>query len=145
MRRSSKTFLFNLLIVEATNRMVGLAIRPWRLYEVNPQRRDRLAFMDDMHELIYSVLSPTEIKDISVGVLQQLTERINEVTGSIETELFIWVRKQFTTATTYTIHGPENPFAMDPELEEPFWGFDACLVRLIVGIFPSLTTAERDA
>ena len=90
--------------------------------------------MDEMHELTYSVLSPTGIKDISVGVLQQPTERINEVTGGIETELFLWVRKQFPMATTHMIHGPEKPFAMDPGLEEPFWDFDASLIRLIVGI-----------
>lgn len=82
------------------------------------KERDRPAFMDDMHELIYSVLNPIGIKDISVGVLSA-AERINEVTGSIETELFIWVRKQFTIATTHTIHGPENPFAVVPLTEAP--------------------------
>ncbi|OCL09481.1 cytochrome P450 [Glonium stellatum] len=142
-QRASKTLLFNPLIVEVTGRMVGFDNQTMNILRHKSAKEEgRSVLMDEMHEMIYSVLSPTEIKDISVGVLQQLTECINEVTGSIETDLFLWVRSQFTMATTYAIYGPENPFVMNPSLEEPFWDFEEGLIKLIVGIFPSLTARK---
>jgi cytochrome P450 len=99
-------------------------------------------FMSAVHDLIYTSLLPAEIKDMSIDVLAQLTQRLNKVKDGEEGDLFLWVRKQFTVATTHSIYGPENPFALDPSLEGPFWDFEAGIISLIVGVFPSITARK---
>ncbi|OCK79732.1 cytochrome P450 [Lepidopterella palustris CBS 459.81] len=142
-QRASKTLQFNPLIVEMTNRMLKFDDHTMKVLRENGSTNGgQLGFMDSLHEMTYTVLSPEGIKEISDIVLQQLSERINSVTEPIEIDLFLWVRKQFTIATTYTFYGPENPFVIDPSLEQPFWDFEAGVIGLLAGIFPSITARK---
>ncbi|KAF2816431.1 cytochrome P450 [Mytilinidion resinicola] len=141
-QRGSKALSFNKLIVEITGRMVSFNSASMSILRGSDRTQSESPFMQGVHEIIYAALTPAEIKDMSLDVLAQLTQRLNKVTDGEEGDLFLWVRKQFTVATTHALYGPENPLALDPSLEVPFWEFEAGIISLIVGIFPSITARK---
>ncbi|KAF2496755.1 cytochrome P450 [Lophium mytilinum] len=144
-QRSSKALSFNKLIVEITGRMVSFNSASMSILRGPDLTQSESPFMQAVHEIIYTALTPAEIKEMSIDVLAQLTQRLNKVTNGEEGDLFLWVRKQFTVATTHALYGPSNPFALDPSLEAPFWDFEAGIISLIVGVFPSITARKAYA
>lgn len=52
----------------------------------------------------------------------------------IELDLYKWIRKSFSMASTEAIYGPGNPFAKQPELAESFWDFDKGLTQILFGM-----------
>ncbi|KAF2179836.1 cytochrome P450 [Zopfia rhizophila CBS 207.26] len=143
-QRASTTLLFAPLIIGFTDRMVGFQDKTSvaKIRDLKAKEENRPDFMDRMHDMMYFVLSPSEINIVSAIMLEQLSNRINAVPNETERELFEWVREQFTAVTSYAFHGPENLFAMEPRLIEDFFIFERGLVGLMSSPVPQLTARK---
>ncbi|KAL8656292.1 MAG: hypothetical protein Q9226_002711 [Calogaya cf. arnoldii] len=60
----------------------------------------------------------------------------------VEINLYQWVRKAMTVASTEAVYGPKNPFNHKPELEDAFWDFESDLTMILFGIAPSITARK---
>jgi cytochrome P450 len=97
--------------------------------------------MPESHDMIASVLGPgPQLNDITKLQLEIFTETLGKLKpreGEV-VDLLEWLREQFTMANTRAIYGPENPFAMHPELIKDFWVFEQGMIGLLANILPSI-------
>lgn len=56
----------------------------------------------------------------------------------IEVNLFSWMRRHFSIASTEAIYGPANPFKKHADLEQAFWDFDSDFTMILLGIWPQV-------
>ena len=79
----------------------------------------------DTHRETWPTLAPGPQLDLMIqSMLSSLLIFLDEFAGVGEattTDLYAWVRRAFTLAGTETIYGPENPFSLEPQLENAFW------------------------
>ena len=80
----------------------------------------------DTHRETWPVLAPGPQLDILVeSMLTNLLPFLNQIADAEETDvpidLYAWVRHAFTLAGTDTLYGPDNPFRLEPGLEDAFW------------------------
>ena len=80
----------------------------------------------DTHRETWPTLAPGPQLDLMIqNMLSSLLTFLDEFAGAGEvtttTDLYAWVRRAFTLAGTETLYGPENPFSLEPNLEDAFW------------------------
>lgn len=97
--------------------------------------------MDRMHNTLYSLMGPTEIKYQGNVVLQQISQRLNAL-PACDTPLFEWCRELFVEVTTYAFYGPENPFALHPGLVKDYWVWEDGLIGVMASPLPQVTNRK---
>jgi hypothetical protein len=99
--------------------------------------------MPESHDMIARVLGPgPTLNSMSSVQLEKFAEMLSRIPADsigVEVELHAWVREVFVVANSFAIYGPENPFALHPELVKDFWVFEAGLIALLANIFPAVT------
>ena len=97
--------------------------------------------MPESHDMIASVLGPgpqlNDITKLQLEIFSETLGKLNPKTGE-EVDLLEWLREQFTMANTRTMYGPENLFAMHPELIKDFWVFEQGMMGLLADVLPSI-------
>ncbi|KAJ8068999.1 hypothetical protein OCU04_002677 [Sclerotinia nivalis] len=71
------------------------------------------------------------------NVAESLDELIREGEESVEIGLHGWLRGLITMATTESVYGPRNPYR-DLKVRNSFWQFESQMMRLLIGILPSV-------
>lgn len=112
------------------------------LYDVDAEKEGRISFMTHMHDYLYTLMSPAEIKSQGNIVLEQLSQHINGLPNVAEHNLFQWSCALFTQATTTAFYGPNHIFAEDPSLVEDFWTWEKGLTGLIASPLPQFTSRK---
>ncbi|THV54588.1 hypothetical protein BGAL_0024g00540 [Botrytis galanthina] len=75
---------------------------------------------------------------VMVGIVaESLDGLIGEGKESVEIGLHAWLRALITMATTESIYGPRNPYR-DVKVQDSFWELESQMMRLLVGILPSI-------
>lgn len=144
-QRASATLDFGQLVVEVTPRMVGLSDETKRIIDdpkSKEENRQRMA-AQVMHEVVHPLLAFGKMNGIAEIQLQHFSDFVNAVPNGQEVEFFNFLSREITSASMHTFYGPENPFALHPELIEDFWKWEAGLVGIMMGVFPQWTA--RDA
>jgi cytochrome P450 len=145
-QRSSKTTSFYSVILEVTKRLVAFD-KPtmdiiWQ--NVNREEGDE-GIMPESHDMIASVLGPgPTLNNMSQVQLEIFSETIAQLIpeGEAVVELHAWVREQFVMSNAKAIYGPENLFAMHPELVKDFWDFEEGMIPLLVDFWPAITARK---
>ena len=80
----------------------------------------------DTHRETWPALAPGPQLDLMVqSMLSTLLPFLDELAGAGEgtttTDLYAWVRRAFTLAGIESLYGSENPFRLEPRLEDAFW------------------------
>ena len=79
----------------------------------------------DNHRETWPTLAPGPQLDLMIqsmlSILLTFLDEFDGVGEATTTDLYAWVRRAFTLAGTETIYGPENPFSLEPHLENAFW------------------------
>lgn len=68
-------------------------------------------------------LGSTDLDQINRMMLQRMTGSLNELTpgrAGKKIRLMRWIRSELTTAATFAIYGPMNPFR-DQKVQDGFW------------------------
>jgi cytochrome P450 len=139
-QRSSSTLDFDQLIVEMTPRMVGLSADCKRILQDKTAKEEgRIRMVSRAHDVINPSLFPQKMDAIAGVQLQHFTDFVNAIPQGFETELYTFVTRELTAASMHTFYGPENPFAVHPELIEEFWRYENGIIGYMIGVFPSIT------
>jgi cytochrome P450 len=112
------------------------------LYDIDAEKEGRVAFMAHMHDYLYSLMNPGEIRSQGSVVLEQLTEHINTLSNVAELNLFQWCCEVFTQATAFAFYGPNHIFAENPNLVDDFWTWERGLIGVMASPFPQLTSRK---
>jgi hypothetical protein len=131
--------------MEVTKRLVAFD-RPsmdiiWN--NVNREQGNK-GLMPESHDMIASVLGPgPTLNNITKVQLEVFSATLGKLGPDTEVvELYSWVREVFTTSNTKAIYGPENLFAMHPELIEDFKVFEEGMLALLVDFLPAITARK---
>jgi cytochrome P450 len=142
-QRSSSTLDFDQLIIEMTPRMVGLSADCKRILQDKTAKEEgRIRMVTQAHSVINPQLSPQRMDAVAAVQLQHFTDFVNAIPQGFETELYTFVTRELTAASMHTFYGPENPFAVHPELIEEFWNWECGIIAYMIGVFPSITARK---
>ncbi len=142
-QRASSTLSFENVVIPVSSRMAGLSKETVDiLYDKDAEKEGRINFMAHMHNYLYALLAPAEIKGIGAVVLDQLSQHINAMPAHIDVRLFWWCCQLFTQSTTYAFYGPDHIFAKDPSLVKDFWDWEEGLMGFMASPVPQLTARK---
>ncbi|KAI0537376.1 cytochrome P450 [Xylaria digitata] len=151
-QRASKVLSFTPIIPEVTERVLGLDKATMNITRKNldPGPGDERGFLADIQDMVYAWFGPgSYLNEISLNAARDLRSEVlafaaqearRSPAGPVD--LLAWVRHLVTASTAKYFYGPQNPIALNPELEECFWDFDHGLSKLLINIFPSVTAAK---
>jgi len=85
--------------------------------------RQKVSYMTDLHKLLYERLGPGPSLDgMNARMLSRVAVALNNIGDIFEVdELWLWLQKTFTVATTYSLYGEHDPFSADPSLIRAMW------------------------
>ncbi|KAK5005405.1 hypothetical protein LTR28_007757 [Elasticomyces elasticus] len=144
-QRNHKSLAFNPIMIEAIRRMVAFDDDAMAKIKRNLNNEEgKWGLMYDTHDMMYATLAPgPELDELNLAVLDQFVDTINKFDASgREIKLWAWLRHHFSLASTNALYGPQNPFAIHPELEEVFWDYETGLVALLIDFMPSITARK---
>ncbi|KAL8983471.1 MAG: hypothetical protein Q9205_002302 [Flavoplaca limonia] len=102
--------------------------------------------LHDTSRGMHIALAPSDSLDwMTKTMLTKLEEHIEPLgvgNDEVEVDLYKWVRKGITVASTEAVYGPKNPFNHKPELEDAFWDFESDITMILLGIAPSITARK---
>lgn len=116
--------------LDFTTFITGIGLRPFGL---SKQTRDRIkldsvdrkkaSYMSELHKVIYENLGPGPMLDkMNSKMLSKVAMTLNSIGDVFEVdELWPWLQKIFTLATTYSLYGDHDPFSTDPSLYSALW------------------------
>ncbi|KAF2642058.1 cytochrome P450 [Massarina eburnea CBS 473.64] len=147
-QRASKNLSFYGMILEVCKRLVGfdettMKVIRWNLDGAHGAHE---GLMDEGGSMVIAELSPgPSLNAMSTVQLDKFSEMLNDfVSGSdsVNISLMDFVKNIFTEANAYTIYGPQNPFAIHPELIQKFWDYEAGMIAVMADVFPSITARK---
>ena len=152
-QRTARALSFTPLVPTVTKYVLSLDTRTVDIVKQNldPLPGEERGFLAEMHNMLYTYLGPGgHLNEMSRAATQDLYEQViayfnglgSQPGGSEVVDLLAWVRHFVAGGTAMFLYGPENPFEIDPTLEEAFWDFDQGLGGLLMGIAPSLMAAR---
>ncbi|TGJ81735.1 hypothetical protein E0Z10_g7020 [Xylaria hypoxylon] len=151
-QRASKVLSFTPIIPEVTERVLGLDKATMNITRKNldPGPGDERGFLADIQDMVYAWFGPgSYLNEISLDAARDLRSEVlafaaleAHCSPEIPMDLLAWVRHLVTVSTAKYFYGPQNPIALDPELEECFWDFDHGLSKLLINMFPSVTAGK---
>jgi len=79
--------------------------------------------MGDFHKAIHEGLAPGPALDrMNSRMLSTVATCVNELQQEFEPEsLYLWLRTEFTKATSSSLFGTHDPFLTDPSLIDSLW------------------------
>ncbi|GAP91250.2 putative cytochrome P450 [Rosellinia necatrix] len=152
-QRASKVLSFTPIIPEVTERVLGLdkATMDITRKNLDPGPGGKRGFLADIQDMVYVSFGPgAYLNEISLEAARELRSEILAFGASWVAEpglekpvdLLAWVRHVVTVSTAKYFYGPQNPLAIDPNLEENFWDFDRGLGKLLMNVLPSVTAGK---
>ena len=138
-QRGSQTLDFEKLVIDFSPRMVGLSKEGCRILK-NEEETHMVSSV--MHEVIHPLLAANRMKDMAITQLRHFSDTINALQDGEQVDLFTFLTHEITAASMETLYGPQNPFAMHPELIKDFWDWERGLVGYIMSPYPPLTARK---
>ncbi len=139
-QRSSSTLDFDSLIAEVFPRLINMnADSQRKLFDAAADPEGKQTLIDRAHDMINPKLVPNMIQDVSEAQLKHFNDYFNSLKDGAEAELFHLVTRELTAASMFTFWGPNNPFALHPELNDAFWTWERGNVAYMVNILPKIT------
>lgn len=147
-QRNAKTLSFYSLIVEVTRRLIAFDKDAARIsmYNMNGEHGPG-GLMEVVHDMMNRHLAPGPgLDSVTTVQMERLAVMLNKEVppngAPIVTNLYAWQRHMFSLCNAYAIYGPNNIFAMHPELESEFWDFEHGMLGLVVDLAPSITARK---
>ncbi|KAF2119888.1 cytochrome P450 [Lophiotrema nucula] len=147
-QRASKNTSFYGMILEVTRRLVDFDAKSMDIikWNIDNEHGHDEGLMNEAQHMIASMLSPgPTLNQLATIQLDKFSEILNNLvpgSKSIELSLMDFVKQTFTTANASTIYGPQNPFAMYPELVQAFWDYERGMIAVMADICPWITAGK---
>ncbi|KAI0434247.1 cytochrome P450 [Xylaria sp. FL1042] len=152
-QRASKVLSFTPIIPEVTERVLGLDKATMEITRKNldPGPGDERGFLADIQDMVYAWFGPgSYLNEITLNAARELRNEVLAFADSQKTnlspekptDLLAWVRHLVTVSTANYFYGPQNPIALNPDLEGYFWDFDHGLGKLLINMLPAVTAGK---
>ncbi|KAL8828148.1 MAG: hypothetical protein Q9191_002754 [Dirinaria sp. TL-2023a] len=146
-QRNAKNISFNPFVIAMMPRLFNVSQSDVRIAKADHGgEKGHWGYMAELHHAGISILGPGEESEHMVkAMLATMLESVDLLArpeDGRELELFAWLRRTITVASTDAVFGPENPFAKDPTLENAFWDFESQFTQLLLGIAPRFTALK---
>jgi cytochrome P450 len=142
-QRAASTLDFDSLIVELSPLLGGCSLETKTiLRDTKAKEEGRTRMITRSHTVINPPLAAHRIADVSQVQLSHFNDFANSIKDGEEQDLYKLFKSEITAASMHTLYGPENPYAMHPELVEKYWDWDDGNVGYMVGILPSITARK---
>lgn len=145
---NAKTLSFYSLIVEVTRRLIAFDKDAARIsmYNMNGEHGPG-GLMEAVHDMMNRHLAPGPgLDSITAIQMEQMAAMLNSQvppnSAPIITTLYEWQRHIFSICNASAIYGPQNIFAMHPELESEFWKFEDGMLGLVVDVAPRFSARK---
>lgn len=148
-QRNVKNISFTPFVVAMLPRLFDVSRQDIDVASRNHDEEDgHWGYMSDVHSSTYFVLGPgVELDTMVRPLLENMMNHFDELSGSpggeaVMIDLFAWVRRTITAASTSAVYGPENPFTCEQGLETAFWDLEQQFTVLLLGILPRFTARK---
>ncbi|KAK1752886.1 cytochrome P450 [Echria macrotheca] len=106
-------------------------------------RTDRgSALMDSTTAVISSALAGSNVAPMTAAALDRISSLLGSLAAGSPAAIpntWMWVRSILVEATAHGLYGKvHNPFAKNPGIEQSLWDFQGDMLKLVLGIFPSI-------
>ena len=124
--RNSKSLTFNPFIAAVGIRLTGAdEATSSIIYDNLNGDSGHEGYVIDIHHGTVAVMAPgKQLNHMNSAMLDQVTEHLQALdrsTEAVELDLLSWVKHLLTICSTTAVYGLNNPFLMQPELEDAFW------------------------
>lgn len=148
--RASKTLTFYPFISMISPKLFDVGKRPMSIINQNIDLKEgKWGLCYETSHGMHAAMAPgPDLDRMNETMLTMFLPGVNALAAArgqgTELELFQWIRKAFSLASTEAIYGPGNPFVKQPELTDCFWEFDKGLTPLLFGMpMPSARRAHE--
>ncbi|KAF2871266.1 cytochrome P450 [Massariosphaeria phaeospora] len=122
-QRLSQTLSFEKIVLNALPRLVGLD-------------KETVVIVQDV-----TADKENRVRMATTTIHDHFADFVNAVDDGQQVELFKFITREVHDASMHTFYGPENPFALHPELLEDFFSWENGIVGYMVGVAPQWTAA----
>lgn len=142
--KSPQQISFNALVVPMMGKVFRFDEQSMEIMRVNmnDEKGDHSGVLHRTHDMIQQTMKPgPHLDELNRHFLQQLTPYVNGLArnnGAQNIKLWYWLRHHFSLASAAAIYGPDNPFAVDPALEQDFWDLEKNIGQLAMLPYPSI-------
>lgn len=121
--RNSKALAFNPFIAQLGKRITGHDEATGEVVQHNLNGEGGSGYVIEVHDGIVAALAPGQhLEAMTETMLRETSTYLDELeNGDDEIGLFAWTRRTVTLCSTRAIYGPENPFTINPDLQQEFW------------------------
>jgi cytochrome P450 len=142
-QRASSTLDFDILVAQFTPRLVGSGTETIRiLQDPSAKEQGRKNIVQKTHHIVNPSLALHKLADVAQTQLDHFSDFMNTRKDGEEMDLFKFITRELTAASMHTFYGPQNPFAVHPELIEKYWDWDDGNIGYMVGILPKFTARK---
>jgi cytochrome P450 len=142
-QRAASTLDFDELIVEVSPRLVGSSAETRSiLRDPLAKQEGRKRMVTKSHDVINPPLAAHKMRDISQNQLNHFSDYFNSFKDGDEVDIYKSVTREVSAASMRSFYGPQNPFAVHPELLEKYWEWDEGVIGYTVGVFPKITARK---
>ncbi|KAF1918869.1 cytochrome P450 [Ampelomyces quisqualis] len=142
-QRASSTLDFDELVVEMTPRLVGLGMETKALLaDKTAKEEGRTRMVTKAHSIVTPPLAAHQISVISEKQLAHFSGFANGIKDGQEAGLYKLVTTEVVAASMYSFYGPQNPFAVDPDLINKYWDWDDGSIGYAMQFFPKITARK---
>ncbi|KAK5119922.1 hypothetical protein LTR85_007248 [Meristemomyces frigidus] len=149
--KSPQKISFNALVVPMVQKVFCMDQRTMEIMRenMNDEKGDHSGVLHRTHDMILQTMKPgPHLDELNRNFLEQLTPHVNGLAkegGTEKIKLWYWLRHHFSLASAAAIYGPENPFALNPALEQDFWDLEASIAKLAMLPYPSVFARKAEA
>lgn len=117
-----KAFDFDLFVVDASKRLLGMSDADTKLFSERPEAGGP-SYLSALHSLVNSSLAPGhDLSVMNARVESKVASDLNGISvEGTETSLHRWTRDVLTRALSSALYGSDNPIENDRSLIDSLW------------------------
>ncbi|KAL5116619.1 hypothetical protein ACEQ8H_005497 [Pleosporales sp. CAS-2024a] len=138
-QRAASTLNFDELVVQAIPFFVKLNAQAKEILR-NPADGKK-PLPERAHGIINPPLAAHNISSLSQSQLNHFSAQLNDFKHG-EVDLYDFFKRAIVAATMNCMFGPQNPFALHPELIQSFWDWDDGIIGYTAFPFPHITARK---
>lgn len=118
----SNDFSFEPFMIEFSQRLLGASDETMAPTRRTPKDPTEPSFVQEVLKEIHTSLTGEALNQLNLATLNSFAATMNAAEDPFRIEsLYIWLRSNFTIATTDHLFGPHNPMRSKPNMVESYW------------------------
>jgi hypothetical protein len=142
-QRAAATLDFDELVVSITPFLIGSSAETKRILKDHTAKQEgRTRMIARSHSVINPPFAAHKIADVSQIQLSHFNDFVNNIKDGEDVDIYKSLKSEIASASMNSLYGPQNPFALHPELVEKYWDWEDGSIAYSVGILPSITARK---